>query len=159
MLDDTTLDKPYAHKMGVVTRHWSGKHHTVVQGINLLTLLWSDGQHLVPLDYRLYDKANDQLTKNHHFQPLVQAAQQRGLQPSCVLFESWFASLPNLKKVRACGWCWHTRLYKHRLVNLDGQQLCPLSTCLIPAEVARVCLKGYDLIRVFRFAAPDGAHY
>nr|WP_204248404.1 hypothetical protein [Hymenobacter sp. PAMC 26628] len=39
VLDDTTLDKPYARYMGLVTRHWSGKHHAVVQGINLLTLL------------------------------------------------------------------------------------------------------------------------
>ncbi len=28
--DDSTLDKPYARKMGLVTRHWSGKHHAVV---------------------------------------------------------------------------------------------------------------------------------
>ncbi len=26
ILDDTTLDKPYARKMELVTRHWSGKH-------------------------------------------------------------------------------------------------------------------------------------
>ncbi len=31
VLDDTTLDKPYAYKMGLVTRHWSGKHLAVVQ--------------------------------------------------------------------------------------------------------------------------------
>ena len=53
VLDDTTLDKPYARHMGLVTRHWSGKHHAVVPGIHLLTLLWTDGQHLVPVDYRL----------------------------------------------------------------------------------------------------------
>ena len=34
VLDDTTLDKPYAPHMGLVTRHWSGKHQAVVQGIN-----------------------------------------------------------------------------------------------------------------------------
>lgn len=45
VLDDTTLDKPYARYMGLVTRHWSGKHHAVVHGINLLTLLWSNGKH------------------------------------------------------------------------------------------------------------------
>src|ERR1017187_2249256 len=37
VLDDTTLDKPYAEKMELVTRHWSGKHHGVVLGINLIT--------------------------------------------------------------------------------------------------------------------------
>ena len=37
MLDDFTLDKPYAKRIGLVTRHWSGKHHRVVMGINLIT--------------------------------------------------------------------------------------------------------------------------
>jgi putative transposase len=27
VLDDSTLDKPFAKHMGLVTRHWSGKHH------------------------------------------------------------------------------------------------------------------------------------
>ena len=39
ILDDTTLDKPYANKIDLVTRHWSGKHHRVVCGINLLSLV------------------------------------------------------------------------------------------------------------------------
>src|SRR5215216_7342558 len=71
ILDDTTLDKPYAHKIELVTRHWSGKHHRVVRGINLLTLLWTDGERLIPVDYRLYDKARDGLTKNDHFRALL----------------------------------------------------------------------------------------
>src|ERR1700716_3432773 len=41
VLDDSTLDKPYARKIGLLTRHWSGKHRRVVPGINLLTLLWT----------------------------------------------------------------------------------------------------------------------
>ena len=57
VLDDTTLDKPYARHMGLVTRHWSGKHRAVVQGTNLLTPPWSDGRALMPVDYRLCDKA------------------------------------------------------------------------------------------------------
>ena len=40
VIDDSTLDKPYARNMALVTRHWSGKHHRVVQGINLITA-WS----------------------------------------------------------------------------------------------------------------------
>ncbi|MHA1432111.1 MAG: IS701 family transposase, partial [Candidatus Freyarchaeota archaeon] len=38
VLDDTTLDKPYASKMELVTYHWSGKHQRVVKGISLITL-------------------------------------------------------------------------------------------------------------------------
>ncbi len=43
VLDDSTLDKPYAKAIDLVTRHWSGKHHAVVRGINLISLLWTDG--------------------------------------------------------------------------------------------------------------------
>ena len=78
VLDDTTLDKPYARHMGLATRHWSGKHHAVVSSINLLTLLWSDGRALAPVDYRFYDKETDEPTKNDHLQHLLHVAQQRG---------------------------------------------------------------------------------
>ena len=43
VIDDSTLDKPYAQQMERVTRHWSGKHPQVVLGINLITLMWTDG--------------------------------------------------------------------------------------------------------------------
>ena len=92
VLDDTTLDKPYAKQMALVTRHWSGKHHAVVRGINLLTLLWTDGERYIPCDYRLYDKASDGLSKNAHFRALVQAAAERGFTPECVVFDSWYSS-------------------------------------------------------------------
>jgi putative transposase len=39
--DDSTLDKPYAEKIALVHRHWSGKHHAVADGINLITSLWA----------------------------------------------------------------------------------------------------------------------
>lgn len=142
VLDDTTLDKPYARHMGLVTRHWSGKHHAVVQGINLLTLLWSDGRALVPVDYRLYDKATDELTKNDHFHHLLQTARQRGFAPRCVLFDGWYASLANLKQVRALGWPWLTRLKRNRLVNPDGQSLKPLADALSAPRGKRSGLKA-----------------
>ena len=59
VIDDTTLDKPYASHMALVTRHWSGKQHEVVQGINLISLVWSDGDAAFPCDFRLYNKVVD----------------------------------------------------------------------------------------------------
>ncbi|MCB1795538.1 MAG: IS701 family transposase, partial [Candidatus Competibacteraceae bacterium] len=50
VVDDSTLDKPYARKIEWVRRHWSGKHHAVVEGINLITLLWTDGDRHIPVD-------------------------------------------------------------------------------------------------------------
>jgi hypothetical protein len=157
ILDDTTLDKPYARHMELVTRHWSGKHHRVVQGINLLTLLWSDGERLLPVDYRIYDKARDGLTKNDHFRAMLSTAHLRGFSPECVLFDSWYASLENLKQVRGSGWRWLTRLKKNRQVNPDGRGNCALEACAIAAHGSIVHLQGYGLIRVFRIVPTNGS--
>lgn len=156
VLDDSTLDKPYARHIGLVTRHWSGKHRRVVQGINLLTLLWTDGDRLIPVDYRLYDKPGDGLTKNDHFRAMLTTAQERGFRPECVVFDGWYASLENLKAVRAAGWRWLTRLKGNRLVNPDGIGNRPLADCTIAETGTRVHRPGYGFVRVFRIVAPDG---
>lgn len=92
VLDDSTLDQCYARKMGLITRHWSGKHRRVVQsqafawqGINLITLLWTEGERHIPCDYRLYDRPADGETKNDHFRPMLATAHGRGFQPPCIL--------------------------------------------------------------------------
>src|ERR1017187_5795824 len=77
VLDDSTLDKPYAQHIELVVHHWSGKHHRVVSGINLLTLLWTDGAALVPCDFRLYDKPLGGSTKNESFRALLTEAKAR----------------------------------------------------------------------------------
>jgi putative transposase len=91
ILDDTTLDKPYARRMELVTRHWSGKHHRVVSGINLLTLLWTDGRAalptILPTDFRLYDKPAGGRTKNEHFLAMLGTAQERAFTPRYVCFD------------------------------------------------------------------------
>jgi hypothetical protein len=88
ILDDTTLDKPYAHQIALVHRHWSGKHHRVVSGSNLVTLVWSDGTHAIPCDYRLFNKPSDGLTKNAHCRAMLDTAAARGFHPQLVAFDS-----------------------------------------------------------------------
>src|SRR4051794_2109886 len=43
VLDGAVLDKPFARPMGLVGYHWSGRHKRVARGIDLVTLLWTDG--------------------------------------------------------------------------------------------------------------------
>jgi hypothetical protein len=156
VVDDSTLDKPYAKKMDLVSRHWSGKHRAVVEGINLITLLWSDGDRHVPIDYRVYDKAGDGLSKNDHFREMLERAQERGFVPECVVFDSWYSSLENLKQVNGFGWVWLTRLKANRLVNPDRSGLRPVTRIETGASGRIVHLKGYGLIRLFAIVAPDG---
>jgi putative transposase len=156
VVDDSTLDKPYARKMDLVTRHWSGKHRAVVRGINLVTLLWTDGDSYLPCDYRLYDKASDQLTKNDHFRALLDTARERGFTPTAVVFDSWYGSLENLKRIREFGWTWLTQLKANRHINPDRTGSRAVSEVDLPASGHVVHLKGYGLIRVFRIVTPDG---
>lgn len=156
VLDDSVLDKPYARKMELVHHLWSGKHHRVVKGIDLVTLLWTDGDRHLPCDYRLYDKINDGKTKNDHFGDLLQVAKDRGFTPECVLFDGWFSSLDNLKRLKALAWPWLTRLKANRRVNPDRTGLRAVAACAIAATGTVVHLEGYGLIKVFRIEAKDG---
>ncbi len=157
IVDDSTLDKPYAQKIELVHRHWSGKHHRVVAGINLVTLLWSDGTDAIPCDYRLYDKPVDGVTKNAHFRAMLATAKHRGFRPRLVAFDSWYSSLENLKTVHRYNWHWLTRLKGNRQVNPDGTGNRALQACAISADGTVVHLKGYGMIQVFRIDTPDGA--
>jgi putative transposase len=156
VLDDSTLDKPYAEKIELVGRHWSGKHKAVVRGINLITLVWTDGDRKIPCDYRLYDKAKDGQTKNDHFRAMLAVARSRGFAPECVVFDSWYSGLENLKAIRGLGWRWLTQLKANRNVDLDRQGLKPVSRTAIAAGGTVVHLEGYGLIRVFKIVSRDG---
>lgn len=156
VIDDSTLDKPYAQKMELVTSHWSGKHGRVVMGINLISLLWTNGQARLPCDFRIYNKQQDGLSKNDHFRNMVSEAEKRGFSPKLVAFDSWYSSLENLKQVRDCGWHWLTQLKSNRLVNADGSGNRPISTWFIPPHGRKVHLKGYGWVMVFKTVAKNG---
>jgi len=58
-----------------------------VQGINLITLLWTEGDRHIPLDYRFYEKCVDGATKNDHLRSMLTTAKERGFSPRCVVGE------------------------------------------------------------------------
>jgi putative transposase len=77
-----------------------------------------------------------------------------------VLFDSWYAALENLKKIRGYGWEWLCRLKANRLVNPDKLGNVAIEEVVeIPAEGRVVHLKGYGMVKVFRTVAKkkDGA--
>ena len=135
VVDDTTLDKPYAREIELVTWHWSGKHHrVVVRGINLVSLVWSDGTARIPCDFRVYDKPVGGKTKNEHFRDMLTAAHSRGLRPAYVLCDSWYSGLDNLKHLRQLGYAWLTRLKSNRQVNPDDSGNVAIRDLAIPPQ-------------------------
>lgn len=156
ILDDSTLEKPYSKRNDLVYRHWSGKQKEVVSGINLITLLWTEGGRAVPVDDRVFDKDRDRQTKNDHFSKMLMEAHSRGFNPQMVCFDSWYRSSENLKLCRGLRWHFPTRLKSNRLVNPDRTGLRAISEIEI-AEAGRIVwLKDFGLVKVFRIVATDG---
>lgn len=149
VLDDTTLDKPYAKRMDLVHKHWSGKHHKSVWGISLLTLLWTDGGAKLPIDCRISNEPNDGIDKNQHFRTMLQTAKTRGFSPEYVCFDSWYATLENLKAVREHGWYFLARLKSNRIVNPDRAGNQQIYLVDIPPQGRIVHLRGFGLVKVF----------
>jgi hypothetical protein len=155
IVDVSTLDKLYSRKIELVTRHWSGKHKRVVSGINLVTLLWTDGERYIPVDYRIYNKKQDGLTKNDHFRQMAQIAYDRGFRPECMCFDSWYASLKNLKLVTRLFGRWLTRLESDRLVNPDNTHNRAVASIDLAETGTIVHLKGLGFIKVFKIVVTE----
>jgi hypothetical protein len=155
IVDDSALDKPYARKIELVTRHWSGKHKKPVRGINVITTLWGDGDRKVPVDYRVYSKA-DGLPKHDHFWDMMLTAKGRGFSPKYVPFDTWYARVENLKPVRDLGWHWQTKLRGDRVVTPEDRISRPLDAVAVSSEGTVLHLRGYGLVEVFRIDVPDG---
>jgi hypothetical protein len=108
------------------------------------------------LDYRFYEKNVDGATKNDHFRSMLEGAKQRGFGPQCVVFDSWYSSLENLKLIRTYDWIWLTRLKRNRQVNPDNTSNRPLWEVEIVSAGTVVHLKGYGFVKVFKIVAPNG---
>jgi hypothetical protein len=154
-IDDSVLDKPYSHKMALVARFWSGKHHAVVQGIDLITLYYTDvtGKQM-PVNYRVYDK-DDGKTKNDYFLDMLNEVLAWGLKPAFVTGDSWFSSTANFKAVKNHGLSSMFALKANRCVSLEKGKWLPVQKLDIPDEGLEVWLRGVGKVKVFRRQLKD----
>ena len=156
IIDDTVIDKPHSKYIAMTYYQWSGRHHKVVKGIGLVTLLWTNGIISFPVDFRIYDIKNDGKTKNDHFRDMLRIAHSRGFRPKKVLFDNWYSGIDNLKTLRFLKFNWLTRFKKNRMVNPDNTVNVQIQTLDIPDEGYKVYLKEYGYIRVFRTEVKEG---
>jgi putative transposase len=149
VLDDTVLDKPYAKKIPLAKKQYSGKHHGVVNGIDLVNLLWTDGEKYIPIDYKIYDTTRDGKTKNDHARDMLNLAKKRAFEPDYVLMDSWYTSIGNLKAVSNHGWKWIGALKCNRLVSLSQGTYIPVSDLdWTSKQFHKVWLKAYGFVLV-----------
>jgi hypothetical protein len=149
-VDDSVLDKPYSHLMAFVGHFWSGKHHRVVKGINLITLYYTDPHgHPQPVNYRIYDKTENK-TKNDYFQEMLVEVLAWGLEPAWVTGDSWYSSLENLKMIKDHHRGFLFALESNRLVSIEKGQWSQIQQLMIPEDGLCVYLRGFGTVKVFR---------
>lgn len=157
VIDDTVLDKPYARQIPLVKAQYSGKHHGVVRGIDLVNLLWTDGERVVPVDYRVYDPTTDGHTKNDHAVEMLGIAKKRLFEPQYVLMDAWFTSIGNLKKIDRQHWKWIGALKSNRSVSpVKGRYVRVSDLDWSHKRLWKVWLKAYGFVLVSKIVAPNG---
>jgi hypothetical protein len=124
ILDDSVQNKQYSRSIELVKLQYSGAVGGLVKGIGVVNLVHTNGQdrEYYPIDYRIYAKEADGKTKNDHFiEMLTNAISDKQIQAKTVLFDSWYASWQNLKRVQRLGLTFYTTLKSNRLVSLSKE--------------------------------------
>lgn len=123
IVDDSVQNKQYSRKIELVKKQYSGAEHGLVRGIGVINLVHSDGEDFYPMDYRLYAPEADGKTKNDHFREmLLRAKSDKQIQAQTILFDSWYASVDNLKLIVRLELFFVTTLKDNRLVSLSKEQ-------------------------------------
>ena len=122
LVDDSVQNKQYSRKIELVKKQYSGAEHGLVRGIGVINLVHSDGEDFYPIDYRIYAPETDGLTKNDHFrQMLLHTKSAKHIQAKTLLFDSWYASVDNLKLIIRLDMFFVTTLKDNRLVSLSKE--------------------------------------
>ena len=159
-VDDSVLDKPYAHYIALIGHYWSGKHHAVVKGINLITLYYTDphGQHQ-PVNFRVYDKT-DNKTKNDYFLVMLAEVLAWGLEPEFVTGDSWYSCVKNLKTIKNHQLGFLFALESNRLVSVEKGSWIQVQALDIPSDGLIVWLRDFGQVKLFRTHLKDQVrHY
>lgn len=154
-VDDSTLDKPYSQHVELVGHFWSGKHHRVVKGLNLITLYYTDLQNRsLPVNYRVYDKSEGK-TKNDYFQDMLIEVLKWGLKPLFVTGDSWYACVANFKTVKNHQMRFMFAVESNRRVSLEKGRWEQVQNLTIPEDGLVVWLKEFGYVKLFRTQLKD----
>lgn len=112
ILDDTCWVR-WAKQSEAVSWVWSSTHGRTVRGMQVVLLIWTDGQVKVPLGLRLWRKGG--FSKIELAAQLLREAGRRGICPQYVLFDSWYTAGALLHLLDGLGWKYVARLKSNRL--------------------------------------------
>lgn len=164
IVDDSVQEKPHARAIELVYPHYSGNKHAVIRGIDIVNLVHSSGDgDYYPIDYRIFAPEYEKATKNDHFLAMLKAAfDVRNIRAKYILFDSWYASVANLKYIHRHDRIFYTTLKSNRLVSLTKEEgYIHLQDIDWTAERLKtgISVKLKDvpfLVKLFKIVATDG---
>jgi len=156
--DDSLLSKKYSRENELAKKQYGGNAHGLINGICLVNLLWTSGEEYIPVDYRIYQKENDDKTKNDHFQDMLKRAKKRDFKPRYVLTDSWYSGVENLKLiVKELNWNFISSFKSNRKVSVTkGIYVSVSDLPLAEKQVRKVMLKGYGYVMICKLVAKNG---
>jgi hypothetical protein len=122
LVDDSVQNKQYSQAIETVKLQYSGNEHGLVKGIGLVNLVHTNGSlgDFYPINYRIYNPDSDGKSKNDHFQEMFkQAVEKQAIKARNIAFDSWYASVENLKMIHRSGWTFYTNLKSNRKVSIS----------------------------------------
>lgn len=150
--DDTVIDKPYSNPnlTELIGYFWSGKHHRIVKGLQLITIYYTDPSgKSVPVNYRIYDKSEGK-TKNDYFREMITEVLAWGLTPLMVTGDAWYSSQKNLRFLKKQELGFLMGIAKNRKASLDGFKYTQVRNLEIPDSGLVVYLKNFGRVKVFQ---------
>lgn len=163
IVDDSVQNKQYSQKIELVKKQYSGAEHGLVRGIGVVNLLHSDGSDFYPIDYRIYAPEADGQTKNDHFRAMfLNAHNDKGIKAKTLLFDSWYASVDNLKLIHRAKRYFITTLKANRMVSLSKEggyihlDAIEWTTERLEQGVAVKLKEVPFYVQLFKLVAPNG---
>ena len=150
IVDDSVLDKKFSRENELVGVHWSGNEHRLISGIDLVNLVWTNGEECIPTDYCIYQSEKEgKKTKNEHFRDMLIRAKKRAFEPLYILGDCWYGSVENMKHINRLGWRFIFGLKENRQVSITKNIYVSVSNLDWSKKlIQKVWLKEYGFVLV-----------
>jgi putative transposase len=109
------------------------------------------------IDYRIYNKDEDEKTKNDHFLEMLDTAEDRGFKPIYVLVDSWYTSNRNLKSIEEKEWKFIADIKSNRKISeRKGEWIRVDEFELTEGTVKKVWLKSFGPVLICKRVLRNG---
>lgn len=123
IIDDTVIAKPYSKELDMLSWVFSPSDRQYLYGINVVFVIWTDGQTRFPIGFRVWNK-NDKKTKIDLAMELLNDAKRiYKIRPGYVLMDSFYPAAKLLKVIRKFRWQWIAKIKSNRCIdNIQVQE-------------------------------------